>query len=300
MARDIGQALRQARDLLCAERSEYACSMDLEEARREAALEAEVLLGHVLGLRRTELLSRANRIMGETELRQYESVVARRRLGEPVAYITGRREFYGIELLVDRRVLVPRPETELLVEKAITELRQLGRGDASIADVGTGSGAIAIALAKHVPTARIFAIDCSAEALALAAVNCRRQGVAGQVTLLQGDLLSPLAQPVQIVVANLPYISPQMYARLPTEIRLYEPQGALLALEDGLGAYRRLLAQVHPFLLPRARLILEIDGTQGGAMEQLVRQHLPAASCEIRKDLAQLDRVVVVRLDNED
>lgn len=265
------------------------------EQQREIALEAEVLLGHVLGVARTGLLAHPNRPLSRAEARRYQALLRRRMGGEPVAYLVGHREFFGLEFVVDRRVLVPRPETELLVEQAIAEAQRIGRVQLHIADVGTGSGAIAISLAKHLPGAKLYGIDLSAGALAVAAANCWRHGVAGQVTLLHGDLLSPLPRAVEIIIANLPYVAPEDVANLPREVVGQEPRLALLAGEGGLGLNRRLLAQARPYLLPGGAIVLEIDPAQTQAIVAQAKVSFPGAAITVGKDYAGLDRFVLVR-----
>ncbi len=263
-------------------------------------LDAELLLAHALELSRARLLAQFDRVLSPAELARYRQLIERRRAHEPVAYIVGHQEFYGLDFYVDRRVLIPRPETELLVEKAIELAGRVGdRGyglyPLILADVGTGSGAIAVSLAVHLPQATIYALDSSAEALEVAARNVRHHGVEGRVHLLRGDLLSPLPEPVDIVVANLPYVSEEELAELPPEIRCYEPLSALDGGPDGLRHIRRLLAQAREYLRSHGAVILEIGATQGKAVAELARQHFPTAEIEIAKDYGGLDRVVIVR-----
>lgn len=264
-----------------------------------ASLDAAVLLGHVLGLSRAALYTHPERELTAEELARFEALLERRAQGEPVAYLTGHKEFMGLDLLVDRRALIPRPETELLVEMALQEVqRRLQRGqDAStlrVADIGTGSGAIALALAAHAPQlALIYATDLSAEALALAQENARRLGVAGRVRFLQGDLLEPLPEPVDLLLANLPYVA-QDEPLAPT-VRDYEPHLALFGAEDGLGHLRRLLIQAPPHLEPGATLILEFGYDQRARLEQMIPQFLPGAAPRFITDYAGWDRLVIVQ-----
>lgn len=265
----------------------------LEEAGIESAqLDAELLAAHVLGLSRTQLYVRVDRAL-ETQAEQtFRELVLRRVRHEPVAYILGHKEFYGLDFQVDRRVLIPRPETETLVEVALTIARQRDLG--LMAEVGVGSGAIAIALAINLPGAEIYAIDSSSDALDVAAENCRRHDVSDRVYLLHGDLLAPLPGPVELIVANLPYVSTAELSTLAPEITKYEPVVALEGGPDGLDQIRRLLEQVGPCLKPAGLLCLEIGATQALAVNQLVRSQFPEASVALVRDLAGLDRVVVV------
>ena len=264
----------------------------LEKANiEEARLDAEILLAHALGITRAQLHAHPQGQLSSAELANYRQLIERRARHEPVAYIVGHQEFYGLDLLVDSRVLIPRPETELLVEKAIeTSQRQ-----SVVTDVGTGSGAIAVSLAIHLPQVLVYATDASAGALEVAARNCRRHGVEDRVHLLQGHLLEPLPEPVDLIAANLPYVSQAEWAQLPPEINCYEPREALDGGPDGLDRIRRLLARAGEYLRPQGAILLEIGATQGEAVVALARCHFPAARVEIARDYAGLDRVVMVK-----
>jgi len=291
--------------------SETLIKQGLEDGR----LEAEVLLAHRLNLTRAQLYARLNRPLKPAELASHRKLIERRAHGEPLAYIVGHKEFYGLDFRVDRRVFIPRSETELLVEKAIEVAKEIRvvrsrRSLAptgvrarerellkfSIADMGTGCGAIAIALALHLPEAEVYAIDSSAEALEVAASNCRRHNVEGQVHLLEGDLLTPLPEPVDIIAANLPYVAQGEFAELSRDILDYEPLLALDGGPDGLAHIRRLLAGAGEYLEPQGAILLEIAATQGPAVVELARRHFPKATIELDKDYAGLDRVVSVRI----
>jgi len=240
--------------------------------------------------------------LSPTGLASYRQLIERRARHEPVAYIVGYKEFYGLDFHVDRRVLIPRPETELLVERAI-ELasgirdRDYGLGVDSLilADVGTGSGAVAVSLAVNLPQAMVYAIDASAEALEVAAINCCRHAVEDRVHLLQGNLLDPLPMPVNLIVANLPYVREDELAELPPEIKCYEPLSALDGGPDGLSYIRHLLAQAEGYLKPGGAILLEIGARQGKAVLDLARCHFPKADIEVSQDYAGLDRIVIVR-----
>lgn len=253
-------------------------------------LDAEILLAHALGITRGQLHAHPQGQLSPTELASCRQLIERRAQREPVAYIVGHKEFYGLDLVVDSRVLIPRPETELLVEKAI----EIGQRQSAVADVGTGSGAIAISLAVHLPQILVYATDASPAALEVAARNCRRHGVEDRVHLLHGHLLEPLPEPVDLIVANLPYVSQVELAQLPPEISRYEPRKALDGGPDGLDCIRRLLAQAEEHLKPGGVVLLEIGATQGQAMIALARHHFPAARVEIVPDYAGLDRVVIM------
>jgi len=261
-------------------------------------LDAELLLAHALGWDRARLMAEGRQPLADAQQAAFRELVARRAVLEPVAYIVGHREFYGLDFAVDRRVLVPRPETELLVDLALVFTRRTFKRSNvqtferfQIADVGTGSGCIAVALAVHLPAARIAAIDVSREALAVARQNVERHGVADRVRLIEGDLLAPLDGPVDLLVGNPPYT---ILSNIDEGVRRHEPRGALDGGPDGLDVYRRLLAQAPAKLRPGGAALLEIGAAQGAAVVELARQFFPAAETGVHKDLAGLDRVVVI------
>ncbi|PIU55255.1 MAG: peptide chain release factor N(5)-glutamine methyltransferase, partial [Chloroflexi bacterium CG07_land_8_20_14_0_80_51_10] len=191
----------------------------------EAHLEAELLLRYVLGIGRAELHIRLEDTLSSKQAQELNQLIQRRLSHEPTAYITGHKEFFGLNFYVSYSTLIPRPETEMLVEKAL-ELAS-NCSSMTIADVGTGCGAIAIALAVHLAQAEVYAIDISAPALEVAALNSERHDVASRVHLLQGNLLQSLTDSVDLILANLPYVSDQGMRRLSDEIRLFEPKLAL-------------------------------------------------------------------------
>jgi len=279
--------------------------MRVEEALRQAAtqldnegvesprLDAELLLAHLLGVNRAALWAWPERRLTPKELTRYREMVARRARREPLAYLVGRREFFGLEFAVSPAVLIPRPETELLVEHALRLARRLAE-PLQIADVGAGSGALAVALAVHLPQARVYALDNSPQALALVAENARRHGVGDRVHCLQGDLLAPLPGPVEMIVANLPYVATEEWEELAPEIRLYEPRAALDGGPDGLALIRRLLATAAPYVRPGGWLLLEIGARQGEAATALARHHFPQGQVRLYQDYAGLDRLILV------
>lgn len=260
-------------------------------------LDAELLLGHALGWGRARVMAELPSVVPAAALHTFRDLVARRMDHEPVAYLTGRKEFFGLEFLVDRRVLVPRPETETLVELALEWAREWRRfhpaaGPLVIADVGTGSGCIAIALAVHLPDARVYAIDLSPGALDMARQNIARHAVAGRVTLLQGDLLAPLPQPVDLLASNPPYT---ILAEIDEGVRRHEPHLALDGGVAGLDVYRRLLATAPAALRPGGAALLEIGAAQAAAVTAMARAAFPTAQVMVRQDLAGRDRVVMVQ-----
>jgi release factor glutamine methyltransferase len=246
-----------------------------------AQLDAELLLAHVLGTERGRLLLDERPLTAEEEA-AFEALVRRREAREPVAYLTGSKGFRRIELAVDRRVLVPRPETELLVEAAL----DLPHG-ARVVDVGTGSGAVALALKDERPDLRIVATDASEDALAVARGNAARLGL--DVTFAKGDLLEPVAGSVDAVLSNPPYVSDG--DALPPDVADHEPAVALYAGPDGFDVIRRLLAQAvqrAPFLA------IEVGAGQAPAVAKLARE-AGFEETEAKADLAGIERVVVAK-----
>jgi len=260
---------------------------------RSPRLDAELLVGRVLGCDRIGVYLNHDRPLDPDERAALRSLVVRRSRGEPVAYLLGEREFYGVPLAVDERVLVPRPETELLVDETLSLL-----GGANpcqlVADVGTGSGAIAVALAHERPELQVLATDIDPRALQVAHANARRHGLQDRVHLLQGDLLAPLAPgAVGIVVSNPPYIAERDPAVDPG-VRRFEPRAALFAGSDGLAVVRRLVDQAARLLPPGGHLLLEVGATQPPAVGELATQR-GLEVCRVREDLAGHPRVVVLR-----
>lgn len=266
----------------------------LEQAGDETArLDAEVLLRHLLSIDRATLYARLPDPAPPDTVERYRDLIARRAAGEPVAYITGHREFMGLDFLVDRRVLIPRPETEYLVEWALAWLRERG-GDRLVVDVGTGSGAIAVSLAAHAddPALRVVGSDRSLDALRVAAIN-RDRLAPGRVALVAGDLLSWCRPGIDLVLANLPYLRPdQAHVGI-----AWEPAVALYAGETGFGLYEQLLPQVAQRLRPRGAVGCEIDPSQRAIALATARSHFPTARITVRPDLAGLDRYLIIETD---
>jgi release factor glutamine methyltransferase len=260
-------------------------------------LEAELLLQHALGFNRTQLYHHLRDEMPPDKEAAYHDLVQRRLCGEPTPYIIGRADFCNIELTVTPAAAIPRPETELLVDEAsaLAGRRLHDTPSLTIVDVGTGCGAIALALATRLPSVQIIATDISPAALALARGNAEGLGLTSSVRFLCGDLLAPLEQPVDIVVANLPYVRSAEWESLPVEIRCYEPREALDGGPDGLRLIERLLRQAPPLLRSRAALLLEIGYEQGPSVVALATDVFPQAAIEVKKDLASLDRLVVIQ-----
>ena len=262
---------------------------------QDAAFDAEVLARHALGCNRATYLARRRESAPPGFGDRFEPLVARRRRREPVARITGRREFWGLDLEVTPAVLVPRPESELLVETALARL-----GDRAarweIADVGTGSGCLAIALARELPRARVTATDICPDALAAARRNAAHHGAADRVTFHRTDLLDGLPGPWDIIVSNPPYVPDAVIDTLEPEVRLHEPATALRGGPDGLDAVRRLVATAADRLPPGGWLIMEIGaGQRAEAADIASRAGMRVV--EVHPDLQGIPRAVVTRPD---
>ncbi|MFC2077106.1 peptide chain release factor N(5)-glutamine methyltransferase [candidate division KSB1 bacterium] len=260
-------------------------------------LNAERLLGAVLKLARIELYTNFERPVVDSELRQFRESLKRRAAREPLDYVIGWTEFYGLQLHTDPRALVPRPETEQLVEST---LEILGWGKAAppgtrIIEIGTGCGAISITLAAQLPEARILATDISSDSLELAARNAELNHLRKRITFLEGDLFQPVDRSLigaaNLIISNPPYVAEPEFQKLPPEIREYEPRNALVGGVDGLEVIERLINQAPPFLAEGALLALEIGHDQADRVRDLTAGNGAYGSMEIRKDYAGHDRM---------
>jgi release factor glutamine methyltransferase len=254
-----------------------------------AVLDADVLLAFALGVSKEDVLAHPERPLLADEGARFDDLIERRRGGEPVAYLRGWKEFYGLRFGVDRRVLIPRPETETLVEEA---RRLIGGRRANVVDVGTGSGAIACAIAVHERAIRVIATDLSADALAVAKANAVALGVADRVELRQGDLLAPIAERVALVCANLPYLRDDALASLEGERTslAFEPRAAVVAGADGLAVIRRAVADLPRVLAPAGVALFECDPPQAEPIAELLRGI--GLAVRVVRDLAGAERIV--------
>ncbi len=252
-------------------------------------LEAEILLSHVLEVSRTKLLTYPEHLLTSDQLSHYQARIHRRASDYPLPYLTGRVEFYGLEFEVTPEVMIPRPETETLVELA------LARKPSAVVDVGAGSGCIAIALATHLPNVTVYAIDISPAALAVARRNVERHGLGARVRLRGGDVLTPRPSPVDLIVSNPPYVSANEWRSLPLSVRNHEPRLALDGGSDGLVIIQQLLSQAPAVLRAGGALLIEIGAGQGETASRLARTFFPRARVRLHSDLAGRDRVLEIQ-----
>jgi len=259
------------------------------------ALEASILLGHIAGKSRTWVLAHPELVLTTEQSEQLEDSLTQLEHGEPLPYVLGHWEFFGIDLEITPDVLIPRPETELLVEKAIDWLNKNPERK-RIADIGTGSGAIAISLATNIRDTEILATDISPEALQVAKLNAKKQNISRNIDFVECDLL-PIRQgngkEIDLMCANLPYIPTKSLKQL--SVYESEPILALDGGEDGLELYRRLLGMIPKWLASNGLILIEIDSTCGTPALSLVRNMLPNATSILHQDFAGLDRLLEIR-----
>ena len=267
----------------------------------DARFDAQVLLSHILHTERSFLYAYPEHELTPEQEQQYQALIERRSRGEPVAYLIGHKEFYGLDFLVDQRVLIPRPETELLVEAALNACRKmLDAGHTPIVvDIGTGSGAIPVTLAvieSRLPY--LYASDISDDALDVALLNCQRHHVEDRIRLLHGDLLGPLPEAVDILTANLPYIGTDELEEIPLDVRAYEPHLALFSGPLGLDIIVRFIQELQysQKLKEGAILLFEIGYRQHEALTSILQEIWPQAILTFMKDFAGWNRVLQVKL----
>ena len=264
--------------------------------RESAVLDAEVLARYVLRWDRPTYLSNRHTVASLAFQRHYAPLVARREQREPVPFITGIREFWGLDFEVTRDVLIPRPETELIVEEVIALVGgQPSSTPVSIVDAGTGCGCLATALAVELPSAHITATDISPPALSVARRNAARHGVADRIKWMETSFLTDLDEAPDLIVSNPPYIPTVAAAELPPEVRDYEPAIAILSGTDGLEGLRELVSQAEACLTPRGWLIVEFGIGQEAALRALVSTRPALSVVRIRQDLQGIARTAVVR-----
>jgi release factor glutamine methyltransferase len=268
-----------------------------KEGMAAPRLDAEVLLAQTLGMDRVGLYTHYDQPLQGDELARFKQAVLRRLRREPVAYILGKREFWSLPLRVTPDVLIPRPETETLVAEALNVLAPENPKEPVILEIGTGSGAIGIALAKELPSARITATDLSPKALSVAEENAAQNGVRGQIRFLQGDLFQPVpkGETFDLVVSNPPYIPREQLSSLMPEIRDYEPRMALDGGKDGLDFFRRALPAVAEYLHSGGWLLAEMGAGQDRQVLEMAAKNPGLDSFGFAKDLSGINRVFKAR-----
>ena len=266
--------------------------------------ESRILLRHVLVCSEEDLAGENVAALSDKEVAEFSRLIARRQGREPIAYITGCREFMGLEFAVDPRVLIPRPETELLVEKVLDlfgrspvagvrrEPKQGYEPHPLIADVGTGSGAIGVSVAKYLPHATVYATDVSADALDVAQMNAAKHGVSDRMVFSLGNYLTALPKPMDVIVCNPPYIPESEILRLDRDVRDYEPTIALSGGNDGLIAYRSTFPLLQVYLPPGGHAFFEIGFDMAASLRELAWRLAPGARVSVYRDLAGFDRVL--------
>lgn len=282
-------------------------------------LDADLLLAYSLGIAKEKLIIHPEIKISAARLRRFFSLIGRRAAREPVAYLVGHKEFYGLDFLVNKSTLIPRPETETLIELVLEKVKnnlsssggdsRFRGNDIMIVDVGTGSGAIAVTLAKQLPQATVYATDISTTALTIAQKNAKKNKVA--VIFKKGNLLEPVIKPIAnspwpiVIVANLPYVHTHEWKTLQSEITKFEPRSAVDGGRDGLKYYRELLKQLKVILSGSegslkndqvVKLFFEFDPEETTTLKRLVKKYFPLAKIEIKKDLAKRNRVLVAEI----
>jgi len=264
----------------------------LTQVSETPALEAQVLLAHLLGRSRSWVLAHPEISLNAEQLTELERQLVRLETGEPLPYVLQRQEFFGLDFTVSPQVLIPRPETEMLVEQALAWLRS-NPGRRTVLDVGTGSGCIALSLAVNLPDLDILASDISAGALEQAQENLRRYAQQARVEFMLADLIPASRKRMDLICANLPYIPTDELSKL--EVGRWEPRLALDGGPDGLSLIRRFLDQAPSSLAPGGLLLMEIEAGQGQAVLDLARQSFPEAEIALLQDLAGRDRLVRIQ-----
>jgi release factor glutamine methyltransferase len=260
-----------------------------------ARLDAEVLLSFCLGCDRLEFYKNPVMTISETQLTAFRNLIARRLQWEPVAYITGNKEFWSFTLEVNSSVLIPRPDTEIIVEEALNIYRNFTSLPVRILDIGTGSGAIALALAREITGAKVVATDISIAALNLAQKNAATLGLKEKIDFRQGNLFEPVDGLFDIIVSNPPYIAAKEYEELPVSVKAFEPREALFAGESGLEFYEKLIYQADGYLQKNGWLLLEIGAKQEAGIRGIIEGSGFYDRIEMRKDYAGLPRVIKAR-----
>jgi release factor glutamine methyltransferase len=291
---EVTKAARQTLRLAMIAGGRFLSAAGIESAR----LDAELLLRHVLRMTQAEFYVRMDDVIGPDVERRLWQLLQRRAQREPVAYITGHKDFWSLDFTVTPDVLIPRPETELLVEAAVERTRSMLKSPLKILDIGTGSGAIAVCLAKELREAQISAVDISSAALEVARENADRHGVADRIQFAQGDLFAPVAEEREnfdLILANPPYIRSGDLAELAAEIREWEPITALDGGADGLDIYRRIINECRSYLAGEGHLLFEIGDVMAKAVGQIIANAGGFETAALLRDYAGKDRVIATR-----
>lgn len=271
-------------------------ALNFGQNKLSSALDAEVLLCFTLDKSREYLFANLDKKINVKKIRYFNRLLNRRKKHEPIAYIIKNKEFFGLDFFVDKRVLIPRPETEILVETVLNHELRIMNYELRIADVGTGSGCIAVALAKNLKRTKIWAIDISKQALQVARKNIEKHKVGKRVELLHGDLLKPLGKnKVDIIVANLPYLTVEQLRLTENDVRFYEPKIALACKKEETELYGRLLKMAPKYLKKNGIIFLEIDPEFSVKLVKLVKLVMPGMKIKIKKDLAGKDRILSIQ-----
>ncbi len=283
---------------LLAVAADYLAKKGIESPR----LAAEVLLAHVLGIERIGLYLDFDRPLMADEVSQFRQLIKRRVAREPLQYITGRQEFWSLDFEVGPQVLIPRPETELLVECAIKQCKDLGGGDMQeihVLDLCTGCGVVAICIAKEVPFAKLWASDICPNAISVAKINAQRHGIANRIQFLEGDLFDPLKDQdihFHIIVSNPPYVAQEDYDKLPPEIKNYEPRLSLDGGPGGMAVIERILREAPEFLTPTGVVMIEMDPSQIHRAVDVAGSLSGFEAVDVVRDYSGSERVIIVRM----
>lgn len=272
-----------------------------------APYEAEVILSYLLNKPRHFLFTYPNKELSKEEERKFKNLINKRNKHYPLAYLIQSQEFFGEKIYLDKNVFIPRPETEILAEKIIKEIKKVKKENLrklTFLDVGTGSGCLFVSILKNIPQIKAIALDISPSALRIAKKNAQKHNLESRVSFFKGNLLLPLKNaklsPLVFLGANLPYLTPNQYKKTSLEIKKYEPKSALLGGEDGLFYYKELLKQIKELKIEKSikKIFLEIDPLQKRKIKEIIKKNFPLAKTEIIKDYHQRERVVKITLDN--
>lgn len=275
----------------------YGASLLEENKSLTTRLDAEVLMAFLLNKERSFLFMYPDNELDDSTIKAYLSLINERKNGKPIAYITNHQEFMGIDFYVNEHVLIPRPDTEILVESILKTLNK--ESPLNILDLGCGSGAIAVSLAYYLPKAFIYGVDIEPDALLISEKNAKRQGLDYRMKFISGNLFEPLSHNIKfdVIVSNPPYIPTQEIEKLQVEVSNYEPRAALDGGIDGLDFYRKIISEAPKYIKDGGYLFLEIGYDQASDISDLMSENKSYTETEVIKDLAGLDRVIKSRID---